>query len=213
MAAGIARRRGALARVRAAARATRWRAAGIALLAVGCGGATPPAPETHPLEVWTPFRGEFRSVAGSTESRGRVFRRRDGSLRRETLDASGAPAFVTIENRADVRFYSYSAGRWSSQPWTRTPPAKPTPASFPTAEPQADRVAGHRVVLVYNNLGARIMRAPDLDYAALLEEHPHPPLRVEFLSVEPGPQPDALFAPPPGVVVDRLPWPHTGARH
>jgi hypothetical protein len=86
----------------------------------------------------------------------------------------------------------------------------PTGADFPNAMPQADRIAGYRVVGAYTVLGTLMLRAPALDYFPLVEEHPHPALRLEFTSVVEEPISDALFSPPPEAEVATLPWPYTG---
>ena len=86
----------------------------------------------------------------------------------------------------------------------------PTGADFPNATPQADRVEGYRVVGAYTVLGTLMLRAPALDYFPLVEEHPHPALRIEFTSIVEEPIRDKVFSPPPGVEVAMLPWPYTG---
>jgi hypothetical protein len=171
-----------------------------------------PSPPTAASEVsdWVSFEGEFRSVSGGSETRGRVYRRRDGSFRKETLDLVGVPAFITIENRLEKAFYSYSGGGWTAQQWRRTPQLRPDRSHFPNAAPEADRVAGLRVVRWDSGWGVRTLRAPELDYFPLVEEHPHPPLRIHFVSVVRTDPADALFQPPPGSQVDDLPWEYTG---
>jgi len=190
----------------------RWGAAlGAALLLAAC-GAGDPADTVLPGVAWVSFHGEFRSVSGTNETRGRFYRHRDGSTRRETLEAGGTPAFITIEHRSAARFYSFSGGVWTSQPLER--PARvmlpPTGADFPSAVPQPGRIAGYRVVRADTALGTVMLRAPALNYFALVEEHPYPALRVEFVSVVEGPVDGALFAPPRGTAVGELPWPYTG---
>lgn len=165
-----------------------------------------PPPASAAVGDWAPFEGEFRSVSGGTESRGRVFRRRDGSFRKETLDLVGVPAFITIENRAERRFYSYSAGGWTSQPWTRPATPRPDATRYPNAMPETDRVAGLRVVRWVSGYGVTTLRAPELDYYPLAEDHPFPPLRIQFVSIVRGDPPEALFEPPAGSRVDALPW-------
>ena len=172
------------------------------------------APSTvSELDVaWRAFRGEFRSTSGGVETRGRFFRHRDGSTRRETLAANGDVEFITIVNIGQSRFYSYSAGSWSAQP-LKLPVRHifpPTGADFPNATPQADRIAGYRVVGAYTVLGTLMLRAPALDYFPLVEEHPHPALRIEFGSIVEEPIRDEIFSPLPGVEVATLPWPYTG---
>ena len=172
-----------------------------------------PAPPTAALEVgsWVAFVGEFRSVSGGTETRGRAYRRRDGSFRKETLDVVGVPAFITIENRVKRAFYSYSSGGWTAQPWRRAPAPRPDASRYPNAVPQGERVAGLRVVRWDSGLGVMTLRSPELDYYPLVEEHPSPPLRVVFVSVTRTDPADSLFEPPPGSQVDDLPWEYTGA--
>ncbi len=181
-------------------------AAIVALL--GCA----PSTVSEPDIPWRAFRGEFRSTSGGVATRGRFFRHRDGSTRRETLAPDSEAEFITIVNIGQSRFYSYSAGSWSAQPLKL--PVRltfpPTGSDFPNATPQADRVAGYRVVGAYTVLGTLLLRAPALDYFPLVEEHPHPALRIEFGSVVEGPIPDEIFSPPPGVEVATLPWPYTG---
>jgi hypothetical protein len=186
-------------------------AAAVAM--AGCGTSPPTAATTSTAGAgqWVPFEGEFRAVSGGSETRGRVFRRRDGSFRKETLDLVGVPAFITIENRARKRFYSYSAGGWTSQPWTRTPPPPPGRERYRNASPQADRVAGLRVVRWDTGLGVMTLLAPELDYYPLVEEHPHPPLRIRYTAVTRADPADSLFEPPPGSRVDDVPWQYEGA--
>ncbi len=162
--------------------------------------------------AWVPFRAEFRAVGAGVMSLGRVMRHRDGSMRRETLGPDQAPVFVTIENRATSVFYSFSAGTWTSQALVVHQPAPPVAAEFPNAMPQPARVAGYRVVRADTALGSTMLRAPALNYFALVEEHPYPPLRIEFLSVTEDEPSEAYFAPPPGASVSRLPWPHAIGR-
>jgi hypothetical protein len=69
-----------------------------ALAAAGCGVA-PSTSAAAGVGDWVAFAGEFRSVSGGTETRGRVYRRSDGSFRKETHDVVGVPAFITVENR------------------------------------------------------------------------------------------------------------------
>ena len=178
----------------------------------GCRESSPAsaAPPAAP-GAWVPFAAEFRSVSGGSETRGRAFRRRDGSFRKETLDVVGVPAFITIENRATKRFYSFSAGGWTAQPWPRTPPPPPGRDRYPNAAPLADRVAGLRVVRWDTGIGVMTLRAPELDYFPLVEEHPYPPLRIRYVSVTRADQPDALFEPPAGSRIDEMPWPYEGA--
>ena len=181
----------------------------VLLLTFGaCGwGDTMPA---LPQPAWATFRAEFTSTGGTTETRGRFYRRRDGSIRKETLGADGAAEFVTIQNRPSMRFYSFSDGSWSSQPLqlaTRlTMP--PTGADFPSAMPQPERVVGYRVVRTDTALGTVLLRAPALNYFPLVEDHPFPSLRVEFVSVTEGDVDAALFEPPAGAPVASLPWPY-----
>ena len=184
-------------------------AAIAALLLAGCGE---PAQPVLPGVSWVPFQGEFRSVSGTNETRGRFFRHRDGSTRRETLEAGGTPAFITIENRPLARFFAFSGGSWTAQPLERAARATlpPTGADFPGAVPQPGRIAGYRVVRADTALGSVMLRAPALNYVALAEDHPYPALRVEFLSVVEGPVDAALFEPPRGAAVGELPWPYTG---
>jgi hypothetical protein len=186
---------------------------GATLAMPGCGGPPPTSATTSTpgAGLWVPFEGEFRAVSGGSDTRGRVFRRRDGSFRKETLDLVGVPAFITIENRARRRFYSFSAGGWTAQPWTRTPPPPPGRERYPNAAAQADRVAGLRVVRWDTGIGVMTLRAPELDYFALVEEHPYPPLRIRFVSVTRADQPDALFEPPAGSRIDEVPWEYEGA--
>jgi len=162
---------------------------------------------------WVPFRAEFRSIGGGSDRRGCFYRRRDGSIRRETFGADGTADFVTIENRATRRFYSFSAGSWTSHPLTLAPHrAQPQgPGDYPSATPVAGTLVGYRVVRADTLLGAMMLRAPSLNYFALAEEHPDPPLRIEYQSVLEGDVADALFAPPPDAVLSEMPWPH-GAR-
>ena len=176
----------------------------------GCKPA-PAATAASGVSDWVAFEGEFRSIAGGTETRGRVYRRRDGSFRKETHDVVGVPAFITIENRVKKAFYSYSGGSWTAQPWRRTPPGPPAASRFPNATPQAERVAGLRVVRWDTGWGVMTLRAPELDYYPLLEEHPFPPLRIQYVAVTRKDPPDPLFEPPPGSQVDDLPWEYTGA--
>jgi len=128
------------------------------------------------------------------------------------LRADGAAEFITIENLPGSRFYAFSAGSWTVQPLKLSarrlvpPPA----ADFPNATPQGERVAGYRVVGAYTPLGTLMLRAPALDYFPLVEDHPHPVLRVEFVSVIEEPVGDALFVPPSDAQVATLPWPYTG---
>jgi hypothetical protein len=183
---------------------------GAALVLLASCGADDRPNEAIARPVWVPFRAEFRSVGAGSDRRGRFYRRRDGSVRRETFGADGTADFVTIENYSTRRFYSFSAGSWTSQPLTVAPHrAKPLgPGDFPNATPLAAPVAGYRVVRADTLLGAMILRAPSLNYFALTEEHPDPPLRVEYDSVVEGDLADALFAPPPGAVIADMPWPH-----
>ena len=71
-------------------------------------------------------------------------------------------------------------------------------------------VRGYRVVGAYTVLGTLMLRAPALDYFPLVEEHPHPALRIEFGSIVEEPIRDEIFAPLPVVEVATLPWPYTG---
>jgi hypothetical protein len=179
-----------------------------AVLLVSCA----PPPSVEPDVAWRAFRGEFRSVSNGVETKGRYWRHRDGSARRETLGADGKAEFITIESLSASQFYSFSAGSWTAQPLrlpaTRTLP--PTGTAFPNATPQTERVAGYRVVGAYTVLGTLMLRAPALDYFPLVEDHPHPALRVEFVSIVEEPVGDTLFLPPPGAEVATLPWPYTG---
>jgi hypothetical protein len=180
-----------------------------ALLALA---ACAPSAISEPDVAWRAFRGEFRSVSDGVETRGRYWRHRDGSVRKETLGPDGQAAFITIENLSASRFYSFSAGSWTAQP-LRVPARRmfpPTGADFPNATPHAGRVAGYRVVGAYTVLGTLMLRAPSLDYFPLVEDHPHPALRVEFLSVTEEPIAEAVFSPPPGVEAATLPWAYTG---
>ena len=186
--------------------------AGAALvLLVSCGPDDLPG-EAIARTAWVPFRAEFRSIGGGSDRRGRFYRRRDGSIRRETFGADGTAEFVTIENRATRRFYSFSGASWTSQPLTLAPHrAKPPgPDDYSSATPHAATVAGYRVVRADTLLGAMMLRAPSLNYFALAEEHPDPWLRVEYESVVEGDVADALFAPPPDAVIADMPWPHGG---
>ena len=185
-----------------------------ALAVSGCSGSPPMAATTSAGAAagpWAPFEGEFVSVAGTVETRGRVFRRRDGSFRKETLDLIGVPAFITIENRAAKRFYSFSAGGWTAQPWPRTAPPPPGRDRYPNAAPQADRVAGLRVIRWDTGIGVMTLRAPELDYFPLVEEHPYPPLRIRYVAITRVDPPDALFEPPAGSRIDEVPWQYDGA--
>jgi hypothetical protein len=179
----------------------------MALALVGC----VPSTVSEPDVAWRAFRGEFTSTTGGIETRGRYFRHRDGSVRREVLRADGGAEFITIENVAAARFYSFSGGSWTAQPLRiaarRMLP--PTGADFPNASPQTERVAGYRVVSAYTVLGTLMLRAPALDYFPLVEDHPHPALRVAFVSVVEEPLADDLFVPPAGTAVAELPWIHT----
>lgn len=188
---------------------------GIALIAAGIAGACAgdlPRLKSERTTAWVPFQAEFRVVAAGVESRGRFMRRRDGSMRRETLGRGGAPVFVTIENVSTSEFHSFSVGSWTSQPLAASRREPPTGSAFPNAMPQADRIAGYRVVRADTALGSIMLRAPVLNYLALVEEHPDPPLRLEFLSVAEDVPADSLFEPPAGATVARLPWPHEAAR-
>jgi len=78
--------------------------------------------------------------------------------------------------------------------------------------PQPARVAGYRVVRADTVLGSTMLRAPALNYFALVEEHPYPPLRIEVTSVTDDEPAEAQFAPPAGARIARLPWPHTIGR-
>jgi hypothetical protein len=182
-------------------------ALGLALLAFG---ACTPQP-VEPTVAWRAFRGEFTSTSGGVETRGRYYRHRDGSVRRDVLRADGSPEFITIENVAASRFYSFSGGSWTSQPLRiaarRMLP--PTAADFPNASPQTARVAGYRVVSAYTVLGTLMLRAPALDYFPLVEDHPHPALRVAFVSIVEEPSAGDLFVPPAGTAAAELPWTHT----
>ena len=180
-----------------------------ALAAAGC-GAAPPTSAASGAGDWVAFEGEFRSVSGATETRGRVYRRRDGSFRKETLDMVGVPAFITVENRVKKAFYSYSGGSWTAQPWRGAPPPRPDASRYPNAAPQAERVAGVRVVRWDTAWGVLTLRAPELDYYPLLEEHPYPALRIRYVSVTRRDPADSLFEPPPGSQVDDLPWEYAG---
>ena len=181
-----------------------------ALAAAGC-GAAPRTSAASGVGDWVAFEGEFRSVSAGTETRGRVHRRRDGSFRKETLDVVGVPAFITIENRVKKAFYSYSGGGWTAQPWRGAPATRPDASRYPNAVPQAERVAGLRVVRWDTAWGVMTLRAPELDYYPLLEEHPFPPLRIVYVTVTRTDPPDALFEPPPGSQVDDLPWEYRGS--
>jgi hypothetical protein len=183
----------------------------VTLAMPGCDASPPMSATGSAVGPWVPFAAEFRAVSSGSETRGRVFRRSDGSFRKETLDMVGVPTFITIENRATRRFYSFSAGGWTAQPWRRTPPPPPGRDRYPNAAPQADRVAGLRVVRWDSGIGVMTLRAPELDYFPLVEEHPYPPLRIRFVSVTRGDQPDALFEPPVGSRVDDVPWQYEGA--
>jgi hypothetical protein len=177
--------------------------------AAGC-GAAPSTSAAAGVGDWVAFVGEFRSVSGGAETRGRVYRRSDGSFRKETHDVVGVPAFINIENRVKKAFYSYSGGGWTAQPWRRTPAARPDASRYPNATPQAERVAGLRVMRWDTGWGVMTLRAPELDYYPLLEEHPYPPLRIVFVSITRTDPADSLFEPPPGSQVDDLPWEYTG---
>ena len=171
-----------------------------------------PSTTVEPAVAWRSFRGEFRSVSGGVETTGRYYRHRNGSARRETLGTAGTPEFITIENLSASRFYAFSAGSWTEQP-LKLPATRATPpsgAAFPNATPQTERVAGYRVVGAYTVLGTLMLRAPALDYFPLVEDHPHPALRVEFVSIVEEPVGDALFLPPSDARVATLPWPYTG---
>lgn len=188
---------------------------GIALIAAGIAGACAgdlPRLKSERVTAWVPFQAEFRVVAAGVESRGRFMRRRDGSTRRETLGRGGAPVFVTIENVSTSEFHSFSAGSWMSQPLAASRREPPTGSAFPNAMPQADRIAGYRVVRADTALGSVMLRAPALNYVALVEEHPDPPVRIEFLTVSEGVLAESLFEVPPGATVARLPWPHEATR-
>jgi hypothetical protein len=185
-------------------------AAALCIAAAGCADSSLSSEAPPAAGTWVPFEGEFRSVAAGVESRGRVFRRRDGSFRKETLDAVGVPSFVTIENRAQKRFYSFSSGSWTAQPWSRTPTAPPGRDRYPNAAIEADRVAGLRVVRWVSGFGVTTLRAPELDYYPLVEEHGYPPLRIEHVRVVRADPPDGMFEPPAGSRVDELPWQYEG---
>lgn len=195
---------------------TRFRAyCGITLIAGGIAGACAgdvPRQADEQTTAWVPFQAEFRAFAGGGESRGRFMRHRDGSTRRETFGRDGVPAFVTIENVSTSEFHSFSAGSWTSQPLAASRREPPTGSTFSSATPQADRIAGYRVVRADTALGSVMLRAPALNYVALVEEHPDPPLRIEFLSVSEDAPAERLFEPPPGATVARLPWPHDAGR-
>ncbi len=139
---------------------------------------------------------------------GPIFRRGDGSVRRETLAADGSPVFVTIENRATARFYSFSGGSWTAQPLALEHTAPPAAAEFSNLTPERGTRGGFKLVRVVAPTGAVILRAPALNYFGLVEEHADPPLRIEFHAVRQEEPPSALFEPPPGVSVAQLPWPH-----
>ena len=188
---------------------------GIALFAAGIAGACAGDLLRQPNEqttAWVPFQAEFRAVAGGVASRGRFMRHRDGSTRREAFGRDGVPAFVTIVNVHTSEFHSFSAGSWTSQPLAASRREPPTGSAFPSATPQADRVAGYRVVRADTVLGSVMFRAPALNYFALVEEHPDPPLRIEFLSVSEDAPAERLFEPPAGVTVARLPWSYDARR-
>jgi hypothetical protein len=182
-----------------------------ALAAVAC-TADVLRPSLSDTTAWVPFQGEFRAVAGGVESRGRFMRHSDGSTRRETFARDQVPAFVTIVNVRTSEFHSFSAGGWTSQPLAAGRREPPTGSAFPNAMPQADRVAGYRVVRADTALGSVMLRAPVLNYFALVEDHPDPPLRLEFLSVTEDVPAGTVFEPPAGAPVARLPWPHDAGR-
>lgn len=188
---------------------------GVALIAAGIAGACAgdlPRQAQAEAAAWVPFQAEFRAVGAGVESRGRFMRHRDGSTRRETFGPDQRPAFVTIENLGTSEFHSFSAGNWTTQPLAARRPVPPASSAFPNAMPQQDRVAGYRVVRADTVLGSVMLRAPVLNYFALVEEHPDPPLRIEYLSVREEAPAEVLFAPPAGAVVARLPWPHAPVR-
>jgi hypothetical protein len=181
-----------------------------ALVATGCGRERPVAPPPEVATAWVAFQAEFRAVGGGTETRGRFFRRHDGSVRRETAGTDARPAFITIENRAALRFYSLSGGTWTVQPLAPGTSRPAHASDFPDAASQAVVHDGLRVVRIVTPTGAVLLRAPDLDFFAVVEEHPDPPLRVEYRVVSRDDPPPALFEPPAGVPVGSLPWAHTG---
>lgn len=183
----------------------------VALMAAACTGEVvrPPAEQ---VATWVPMQAEFRTVAAGVESRGRFLRHRNGSTRRETLARDATPAFVTIENRATAEFHAFSAGTWTTQPLVVRRPGPPPASEFASATPHPARVEGYLVVRATTLLGSSMLRAPALNYFALVEEHPDPPLRIEFLAVTEDMPADALFAPPAGATVARLPWAHTISR-
>jgi hypothetical protein len=173
-------------------------------------GAERPAARPEAAAAWAAFQAEFRAVGGGAETRGRFSRRSDGSVRRETLGPDAAPAFITIENRASLRFYSFSGGTWTAQPLAQATSRPARASDFPGADPTPLPHDGRRVVRVVTPTGAVQLRAPGLDFFAVVEEHPDPPLRVEYRVVSRDDPPAALFEPPAGVPVASLPWAHTG---
>jgi hypothetical protein len=172
-------------------------------------GAERPVETPVAAPEWAPFQAEVRTVTAAADTRGRFVRRRDGSVRRETLGPDAAPAFITIENRATRRFYSFGGGTWTAQPLAPGTSRPARASDFPDAAPASPR-DGLRVVRVVTPTGAALLRAPDLDFFPLVEEHPDPPLRIECRVTSRDEPPAPLFEPPAGAPIAMLPWAHTG---
>jgi hypothetical protein len=159
-------------------------------------------------QEWVPFAGQFLTTEpGRPDIVGKYYRSDDGSFREEQHAVDGSVAAISISNIAEASAYLYISRRGDT--WVKQPMLL-RPAGF---KPQLRRssmqgLTKHpRVVLGFDAYdyveptGTRHIQVPALNFFSISREKPSGERRV-YHSLVVGLQPEELFRPPQGAVVE-----------
>jgi hypothetical protein len=169
-------------------------------------------PDKRVSNSWRPFLAEFRVVAedGALISRGRYWRTRDGSDRRErdSLDTAETIHSVQIRRISDRSCYRFSqAAGWTVQPMLLPEVGWLPPSYPPRDDARPIRIENLSAQRLSTAQGDYIVRVPALNFFRLIRFTAASGRREEYFNVVLEEPDSHLLAPPIGSSVRRLPEP------